>query len=120
MQAVEQQKRVTQELEDLCVRQQASAQRLRQTTISLMVGASGVCGLLALTFILLTLFQPEILAHLLNLAGSTIALGFAVGEEIKTALAPLPSNSWFFSGVALAIVAMVGLWLHLMHCPREV
>jgi hypothetical protein len=120
MQAVEQQKRITRELEDLCMHQRASALRMRRTTIRLMVGASGLCGLLALTFILLTLFQPEVLAHLLNLAGSSIALGFAIGEEIKAALAPLPSNSWFFSGVALALVALVSLWVRLMHYPREV
>ncbi len=120
MRAVEQQRRNSQELDALCARQKASAECLRKTSFKLMVGLSFLFGLLVLAFILLSIFQPDILVHLLNLLGDAIAVGILAGEGIKAAFSLIPSNSWLLSGVALVIVLMMGLWLRLMRHPREV
>jgi hypothetical protein len=120
MRAVEQQRRITQELDELCARQQERAVLLRKTSFKLAVGVSFSLGLLVLAFICLSLFQPDILVRLLGLLSDTIALVVAAGEGIRTTSALIPSNSWLLSGVALVIVLMMGLWLRLMRYPREV
>lgn len=119
MRAVEHQKRITQELDDLCARQQQRAVLLRRTSVRLIIGVSVSLGGLALAFILLSLFRPDMLVRLLGLLGDTIAMLVALTDGIRSALLLIPANSWLLSGVALVIVLMVGVWLRLMRFPQE-
>ncbi len=120
MQAVEQQRRITQELEDLQNRQQQRAVVLRKTGVRLVIGISLLLGILGGGFVLLSLFWPDILVQLLTRLGDTIALLVAVAEGIRLALSLIPANSWLLSGAALVIVLMTGMWLRLMRYPRKV
>lgn len=120
MRAVEQQQRITQQLEVLCARQHQRAVVLRRTGMKLIAGVSFSLGILTLVFILLSVFQPDLLVRLLTLLSDTIATPVAMVEGIKPALLLIPSNSWLFSGAALAIVLLMGMWLRLMRYPQEV
>ncbi len=119
MQAVEQQRRISQELEDLCSRQRQREVVLRKTGIKLSIGVSFLVGALVGSFLLLALFQPDLLVRLLTWLGDTIAVLIAVVEGIKIALSLIPLNSWLLSGVALLLVLLTGAWLRLMRYPRE-
>jgi hypothetical protein len=120
MQAVEQQRRITQQLDDLCTKQQQRAVRLYRTSLKFLLGMSLSFGILASVFIVLSLIQPDILVQLLAKLSDTIAILVAVEEGIKTTLSLIPSNSWLLSGAALVIVLMVGMWLRLMRYPQKV
>lgn len=120
MRAVEQQRRITQELDDLCTKQQQRAVLLRRTGLRLLLGVSLLLGALVIAFIVLSFIQPDILVRLLARLSDTIATFVAVEEGIKAALSLIPSNSWLLSGAALAIVLMVGVWLRLMRYPQKV
>jgi len=120
MQAVEQQRRITQQLDDLCTKQQQRAAHLYRTTLKFLLGVSFSFGVLAIVFLVLSLIQPDILVLLLAKLSDTIAMLVAVEEGIKAALSLIPSNSWLLSGAALVIVLMIGVWLRLMRYPQKV
>jgi hypothetical protein len=119
MRAVEQQRRITQELDDLCTKQKQRVAILRKTGFKLLLGVNFLLTGLIIVLVVLSLTRPSVLVQLLAKLNDTMALLVAVEEGIKTTLSLIPSNSWLLSGVALAIVLMMGMWLRLMRHPRE-
>ncbi|HEU5375610.1 MAG TPA: hypothetical protein VFV38_09240 [Ktedonobacteraceae bacterium] len=120
MRAVEQQKRITQQLEDLRTQQQQRTALLRTAGLKFVVGAFCLLGFLASVLVILFIFQPDMLVRTLTLLSDVIALFVAVGEDIKIELSLIPSNSWLLSGAALVVVLMMVMWLRLMRHPRGV
>jgi hypothetical protein len=120
MRAVEQQRRITQELDDLCARQKQSAVHLRSTCLKLMVGVGFSFEILGFLFVFLLIFQPDILVQLLAGLNGPVAMLVGLEEGIGATLSLIPSNGWLLSGLALAIVLMTGMWLRLMRYPQEV
>ena len=119
MRAVEQQRRITQQLDDLCTRQRQRALLLRRTSWKILFGVSFLLGVLTIVFIVLSFIQPDILVQLLARLSDAIAALFVVGEGVQGALSLIPSNSWLISGAALAIVLLMGMWLRLMRYPQK-
>ena len=120
MRAVEQQRRITQQLEHLQARQQERNNLLRITVPMFLAGVFLSLGILTIIFLVLSFFQPEILARILTLLSGSIAVLVAIAEGLQAALVLIPSNSWLLSGAALAVVLMMGMWLRLMRTPHEV
>lgn len=120
MQAVEQQRRISQQLEDLQARQKQRTAFLRTAGLKLLVVFWSLGGVLAVAFVTLLIVRPEFLAHVLDWLGGGIALLLLVEDELKQELALIPAASWVFSGIALLIVLMMALWVRLMRHPREI
>jgi hypothetical protein len=120
MRAVEQQRRVSQQLEDLQARQQERNAFLRVTVPMLVISIILLLGILIIIFLVLFFFQPELLMRVLGLLSDSIAAFVVVIMHIKAAWALIPENSWLLSTAALAVVLMMGMWLRLMRSPRGV
>lgn len=119
MRAVEEQRRVSQQLEDLRIQQQKRTAHLRVT--GLIVGILWcVSGALAGGFMLLLLMQPELLDRTLNALGDSIATFLVLVEQIRQGLSLIPSNNWLLSAAALVVVLLTGLWIRLMCHPQDV
>ncbi len=119
MHAVERQRRITQQLDDLRVQQQARTVFLRTTGLKLIAWISGSVGLLVSVLLALFILQPVLLVRVLTLLSGFIAFLLAVGAGMQTDLPLVSSNNWVLSGVALAVVLMMAMWLRLMRYPRE-
>jgi len=120
MHAVDRQRRITAQLEDLRTQQQKRTAFLRTAGLKLITGLGLSMALLIVALVILFVFQPTILGRTLVLLSDTIALLLAVGESLKTNLSPIPSNNWLFSGTALVVVLMMVMWLRLMRHPQDV
>jgi acyl-CoA synthetase (AMP-forming)/AMP-acid ligase II len=120
MQAVEQQRRVSQQLEDLRAQQKQRTAILRTTGLKFLAALCGACGVLAVAFVILLIVRPDLLARTLDALSGGIAALLMAEEEVKLGLSLIPSSSWLLSGAALVIVLMMGLWVRLMRYPQEV
>lgn len=120
MRAVEQQKRITQQFDDLCMHQRQRGVLLCRVGMRLIAVVSFSLCILSLAFIMLSVFQPDLPVQLLARLSDAFATPAALIEGINVFFALIPANNWLFSGVALGIVLMTGLWLRLMRYPQEV
>lgn len=119
MQAVEQQRRVSQQLEDLRLQQKQRTQVLRTRGLKVLAVLWMMTGVLAIAFAVLLLARPDLLARLIDALSGVFAVIFVLEEELKRGLSLIPSSSWLLSGAALLVVLMMGLWIRLMRCPQE-
>lgn len=120
MQAVEQQKRITQQLEDLRSQQKQRTALLSRACLRLLAWIGLSMAVLSLLLVALFLFQPDMLRQLLSLSSDAIAVLIAVSDEARSALSRIPYNNWLLAGAALAVVLLMGMWLRLMRHPHEV
>ncbi|GCE05398.1 anti-sigma factor family protein [Dictyobacter aurantiacus] len=119
MQAVQQQKQITHQLEDL--RQQ---QRLRVARIRTAGAISAALGLLTLSsipllFLVMAILQTDLALKTLSLFNGVIDAGIVLGEYIQTELTLVTRDNLLLSGLAFAVVVMMGMWLRLMRSPQE-
>ena len=116
MRAVEQQKRITQQLETIQARQQA-----RMGKAGLKIAGMALLAMWILTIGLLSLFifQPDIFITLLSSLSGVIDVSFLFAQYLLAGLALITRENWLLSGVALVLVVMTGMWLRLMRYPRE-
>ena len=119
MQAVEQQRRVSQQLEDLRTQQKQRTAFLRTTGLKLIAALCGVLGVLGIVFVILLLARPDLLERTLDTLSGGIATLLMLEESIRSGLSLIPLSSWLLSGAALLVVLMMGLWLRLMRYPQE-
>lgn len=119
MQAVEEQRRVSQQLEDLRTQQQQRTTHLRTTGLKLMGVLWGLSGVLIGGFMILLIVQPALLDRTLNSLDDSIAILIALTEQLKLRLSMIPSSNWLLSAAALAVVLMTGLWIRLMRHPQD-
>ncbi len=120
MHAVERQRRITAQLDDLRAQQRQRTAFLRSAGLKIMAWSSLALVILIGALALLFTLQAVILERTLRLLSGFIALVLALGESLQTSLSLLPANSWLLSAAALAVVLMMALWLYLMRYPREV
>lgn len=119
MQAVEQQRRVSQQLEDLRLQQKQRTAFLRTSGLKVLAVLWGVFGALVAVFVVLLMLRPELLTRLIDAFSGGFAIVFMLEEELKLGLSLIPSSSWLLSGAALVVVLMMGLWIRLMRYPQE-
>ncbi len=115
MQAVEQQRRISQQLEDLHIQQVQRTAILRTKGLKVSVGLVISIWIVSIALTILSIIQPQILAPLRD---GTVLL-VALAESTSRTIRLIPSNGWIFSGAALVFVLMMALWLRLMRYPRE-
>ena len=119
MQAVERQKRISQQLEHIQNRQQARLARMGKASPKIAGMAFLVTGAFALGLFVLFLFQPEVFISLLSTLSGFIDALYMLTGYLQAGLTLITSQTWLLSGVALVVVVMMGMWLRLMRYPRE-
>jgi len=119
MQAVQQQRRISQQLEELCTQQQMRMARLR--TVGTALAAIGFFTLSSLPLLVLaiTIIQTDLMVKALSLLSSGIDILFVSAQYFQIGLTLVTRNNWLLSAVAFSVVIMMGMWLRLMRPPQE-
>lgn len=119
MQAVQQQWRITQQLEELRTQQQMRMARLR--TVGTALAALGFFTLASLPLLVLAIaiIQTDLVVKALSLLSSVIDILFVLAQYSQIGLTLVARNNWLLSAVAFAVVIMMGMWLRLMRPPQE-
>lgn len=119
MRAVEHQRRISQQLEDLRTQQKQRTAFLRTTGLKCIAILCGIVGLLGSAFLILLFVRPDLLERVLDALSGAIATLLLLEESIGQGLAQIPIGSWLISGAALLVVLMMALWVRLMRVPQE-
>lgn len=119
MRAVERQKRITQQLEDLRTQQRTRVARLRIFTPRFAALTYVTIGLISLSLLALFIFNAELVMSVLSLLSDVIDALVTLAQYVQTGLALLVHDNWLLSGMALVLVILMGMWLRLMRHPQE-
>ena len=119
MRAVERQKRITQQLEDLRSQQRTRIARLGIFTPRFAAFTYVTMGLISLALLTLFIFKTDLVVNVLALLGGVIDALVTLTQYLQTGLALLIHDNWLLSGMALVLVIMMGMWLRLMRHPQE-
>ena len=119
MRAVEQQKRITQQLENLQAQQQARLARMGKAGPKIAGMVFLVAWILTIGLLSLFIFQPDIFITMLSSLSGVIDVLFLLAQYLQAGLALITHENWLLSGVALVLVVMMGVWLRLMRYPQE-
>ncbi|HEX9131679.1 MAG TPA: zf-HC2 domain-containing protein [Ktedonobacteraceae bacterium] len=119
MRAVERQKRITQQLEDLRMQQRTRVARLRIFTPRFAVMTYLTIGLISLALLALFIFNTDLVVKVLALLSDVIDALVTLAQYVQTGLALVIHDSWLLSGMALVLVILMGMWLRLMRHPQE-
>jgi len=115
MQAIQEHKQITQQLEDMRTKQQSRLVRLHRIGPSLAIIFVAMGTLPVLLFIV----QPYLMTQVIHPLSGVIDVFMTLVQYVQTDLMLVTRNSLLLSGVALALVVMMGLWLRLMRAPQE-
>ena len=115
MLAIQEHKRITQQLEDIRRKQQSRLVRLHRVVPSLAIAFVAIGTLPLLLFVV----QPHLMTQLINPLSGVIDLFITLVQYVQTDLTLVTRNSLLLSGVALVLVVLMSLWLRLMRAPQE-
>lgn len=119
MRAVERQKRITQQLEDLRTQQQTRIARLGILTPRFAAFTYLTIGLISLFLLALFIFNTNLVVNVLALLSGVIDALVMLAQYLQTGLTLVIHDNWLLSGMALVLVIMMGMWLRLMRHPQE-
>jgi predicted anti-sigma-YlaC factor YlaD len=119
MRAIQQQQRITQQLEDLRGQQQSRMARMRGVGTVLVASGVFLLSCLPLLAFVLIIVQPGLADKTLVFLSDTIDMLLVLGQYIQTGLVLVNYNNWLLPGIAFAVVVMFGLCLRLMRSPQE-
>jgi hypothetical protein len=119
MRAIERQKRITQQLEDLRMQQRKRIARLRIFSPKFAAFTYLTIGLLSLSLLALFIFNTGLVVNVLALLSGIIDVLVVLAQYVQTGLALIVHDNWLLSGMALVLVIMMGMWLRLMRHPQE-
>ena len=119
MMAVEQQRRITAQLEDMRTQQQSRVARLHVVGPAVAAIIFFTIGCVPLLLLALTVFQPDLLVKLLSLPGDGLDTLIVLAQYLQLELMLVARDNWLLSGIALVFVILMGMWLRLMRHPQE-
>lgn len=119
MQAVQQHKQISQQLETLHEQQRSRVARLRTGGAAFAAILFFTLGSIPLLLLAITLVQPDFMVHVLLLLSNVVDVLYILGQYIQTGLTVVTHNSLLLTGVGFVVVLMMGMWLRLMRPPRE-
>ena len=119
MLAIQQQKRITQQLEYLRMQQRLRIAHLR--IVGPLVAALAVLTLGSIPLLLFTLatVQPDLMVKTLTLLSDGVGGLIDFAQYLQAGLMLVTRNSWLLSATAFVLVVMMGMWLRLMRHPQE-
>jgi hypothetical protein len=119
MQAVERQKRITEQFEDLRKQQRTRIARLRIFSPKYATLTYLSIGFILLLLLALLMFNTVIVVNILESFGGVIDTLVIVAQYLQSGLALVLHQEWLLSALALVLVIMMGMWLRLMRHPQE-
>lgn len=119
MMAVERQRRITAQLEDIRTQQQSRVARLHVVGPTVAAIIFFTMGCIPLLVLALTIFQPDVLVRLLSLPGDGLDTLIMLAQYLQSELLPVTHDNWLMTGIALVFVLLLGMWLRLMRPPQE-
>ena len=119
MQAVQQRKQISQQLETLHEQQRSRVARLRTGGAAFAALLFFTLGSIPLLLLAITLVQTDFMVHVLLLLSHVVDVLYVLGQYIQTGLTVVTHNSLLLTGVGFVVVLMMGMWLRLMRPPRE-
>jgi hypothetical protein len=117
--AVKQQQRVTQQLEELRERQHLRIERIRTAGATGMAIGMFVLSSIPLLLLIMLNLQTDAIVNTLSWLKGILDVLFILIEYLQKGLTILMYDSWLLSGVAFAMVVMMGMWLRLMYAPQD-
>ncbi|HEV2583610.1 MAG TPA: hypothetical protein VGT44_22305 [Ktedonobacteraceae bacterium] len=120
MYAVEQQKRITNQLESLQAQQQVQLARVGRSGTKIIGVFFLLTSAVMLGLCILFVFQPDLFLDVLSFSSGVIDIAMQLSRYLSTGLVFITGQSWLLSGVALVVVIMIGIWIRLMRAPQEV
>jgi hypothetical protein len=119
MQAVERQKRITEQFEDLRTQQRTRIARLGIFTPRFATLTYLSMGFISLLLLALLIFNTDIVVNVLESFGGVIDTLVILAQYLQSGLALVLHQEWLLSAMALVLVIMMGMWLRLMRHPQE-
>ena len=120
MQAVEQQRRISQQLEDIRVQQQTRVARLRPVGAATAAIIFFTLGSVPLLLLAVMLIQTDLVDKAVSSPlNGVIDMLFISGQYLQAELTWVTRNNLLLSVIAFAFVVMMGVWLRLMRRPQE-
>ena len=119
MQAVQQRKQISQQLETLHEQQRSRVARLRTGGAVFAAILFFTLGSIPLLILAITLVQTDFMVQVLLLLSNVVDVLYVLGQYIQTSLTIVTHNSFLLTGVGFVVVLMMGMWLRLMRPPRE-
>ncbi len=119
MQAVERQKQITEQLEDLRKQQKTRIARLRIFTPRFATLTYLSTGIISLLLLALLIFNTDTVVNILISFGGVIDTSVILAQYLQSGLALVLHQEWLLSAMALVLVIMMGMWLRLMRHPQE-
>jgi hypothetical protein len=119
MRAIQRQRTITQQLEDIRQQQQSRIARLRPAGTVIAAISFFTLGCIPLLLLAITLIQTDLVVNVLSTLRGVLDRVFILGEYLQETLSLLTHNNWLLSLAAFAFVLMMGMWLHLMRRPSE-
>lgn len=119
MQAVEQQRRITDQLVILQAQQQARIAPVRKAGRKLFLAFYLLIGAILLGLISLFVFFPDLFVTILASLSGVMDTLVLLAQYASAGLAFITRQNWLLAGAALAVVVLMGIWLRLMRAPRE-
>lgn len=118
MQAVHRQQRITQQLED--IRKQQQSRMARWSPIGSAVAAITffTLGSVPLLLLAITILQTDLMIKALSALNGVIDSLVILASYCQEGVLVVTRDSWLLSGLAFAVVVMMGMWLHLMRPPQ--
>jgi hypothetical protein len=119
MQAVERQKQITEQLEDIRQQQKTRIARLRIFTPRFAMFTYLSMGCISVLLLALLIFNTDIIVNFLISFGGVIDTFVILAQYLQSGLALVLHQEWLLSAMALVLVIMMGMWLRLMRHPQE-
>ncbi len=119
MRAVQEQKRITQQLEQIRQQQHNRMERLGPVGAVSLALTLFTLSSIPLFFFALLIMWTDLVAKALSLLSGIIDIGIILAQYLQEDLTLLTRNNWLLSGIAFAVVIMMGMWLRLMRYPQE-
>jgi predicted anti-sigma-YlaC factor YlaD len=119
MLAIQRQKRITQQLEDIRTQQQTRVARFRSVGIAIAAISFFTLGSIPLLLLAITIVQTDLIVKVFSLLANGIDVLIVLAQYLQTGLTLISRNNWLLSAVAFTVVIMMGMWLRLMRHPQE-
>ncbi|TMC22215.1 MAG: hypothetical protein E6J33_02945 [Chloroflexi bacterium] len=118
MLAVQQQKRISQQLED--IRTQQRSRMARMGVVGAPLAAITLFTLVSFPLLLLALaiLQPDLLGQTFPLLSDLVGVLIVLVQYFQAGLTIITRDNRLLLGVAFVLVIMMGMWLRLMRHPQ--
>ena len=118
MLAVQQQKRISQQLED--IRTQQRSRMARMGVVGAPLAAITLFTLVSFPLLLLALaiLQPDLLGQTFPLLSDIVGVLIVLVQYFQAGLTIITRDNRLLLGVAFVLVVMMGMWLRLMRHPQ--